>query len=59
LLEDVEGAVDDVAALVVLGVEGRWTSAGAATVLAVADLVGRLWDDRGDRSGPQVFAGGP
>ena len=41
LLDDVEAAFDDVAALVVCGVEGWWASSSGAPALAVRDLVGR------------------
>lgn len=59
VLGDVEGAFDDVAALVVLGVEVRGSSAGAPASSAVGGLVVLLRDHRGDAPGPQVLADGP
>lgn len=44
LLDGVERAFDDVAALVGLGVQGGWAPALGAAVLAVADLVVTLGD---------------
>jgi hypothetical protein len=45
VLESVEGSFDDVAVLVVLGVEADRSAAAGAPVLVVADLVGGLADD--------------
>jgi len=45
VLELVERPLDDVAVLVVVGVEVDRSSAGRATVFAVGDLVGSFGDD--------------
>src|SRR4051812_44995586 len=57
LLGPTEGALDDVALLVVLGVEARGSPAARAAILAVGDLVRRLGNDRGDTAGTQQGAG--
>src|SRR3954469_7195629 len=57
LLGPVEGTLDDVALLVVLGVEARGSPAARAAMLAVGDLVRRLGNDRGDTAGTQQGAG--
>ena len=57
VLQPVEGAFDDVAALVVLSVEVDRSATARASPLAVADLVGGLGDHRGDASGAQHRAG--
>ncbi|GHG93403.1 hypothetical protein GCM10017674_23090 [Streptomyces gardneri] len=54
LLETVDPALNRVAGLVVLSVEGRRAATGAATALAVADLVGRLGDGAADPASAQV-----
>lgn len=46
---------DGVALLVSLGVEGRWPASVAASPQPVADLVGRLGDDRTDPASPEVI----
>ena len=56
VLEDVEGALDDVASLVVLGVEVDRPAAVAAAASAVGGLVGGDRDDSGDLAGSQVLA---
>jgi hypothetical protein len=53
VLDAVEEALDDVAALVVLDVVADRSAAGAAAASSVADLVGWLWDDGLDASGAQ------
>ena len=39
LFDGVESAFDDVAALVICGVEGRWASTAGAASFAVRDLI--------------------
>ena len=56
MLDGVDPAFDDVAALVIGGVEGRWSATVGAASLAVDNLVGRLGDDRGDTAGTQMAA---
>src|SRR5260370_7914730 len=58
-LEPVNPAFDSVALLVQFGVEGWRAAAGAALVLAVADLVGLVWDGAPDPPSPQVGAVSP
>jgi hypothetical protein len=48
LLEPVEAALDDVAALVGGRVKGVGPAAGAAAATAVVVLVGTFWNGRGD-----------
>src|SRR5262245_15003473 len=59
LLDDIEAAFDDVAALVVCGIERRWASTGWATPLAVGDLIGRFGNDRDDPASAQLAANSP
>ncbi|GAA2374450.1 hypothetical protein GCM10010404_32480 [Nonomuraea africana] len=56
--ESVDAAFDGVTASVVLAAEAGWTSPGSASVLAVADLVGRFGDRREDAAPAQVGAVG-
>ncbi|GLC62629.1 hypothetical protein PLESTB_001921000 [Pleodorina starrii] len=58
LLENVEGPLDDVAALVVLGIEGRGSTTLRAPAFPVAGLVSGLGDHCGDPSGSQMRADG-
>jgi hypothetical protein len=58
VFEDVEAALDGVPVLVGVGVEGRWSAAAGAAPSAVADLVGRYGDGRGDPVGTQPGAVG-
>src|SRR5260370_37207732 len=51
--------LDSVALLVQFGVEGWRAAAGAALVLAVADLGGLVWDGAPDPPSPQVGAVSP
>lgn len=57
LLEGGERSFDNVAALVLLGVESGGAAAAAAPPVTVASLVVRLGDDRLDASRPEVGAG--
>jgi hypothetical protein len=50
LLDGVEVAFNDVAALVVFGVERGWSSAVGAASFTVTDLVGRFGNDSDDPS---------
>lgn len=50
--------LDGVPLLVGLAVEGRWSAAPAASPQAVADLGGRLRDDRADAPASQMTADG-
>ena len=54
LLEAVDAAFDGVPLLVGLAVEAGRAAALAASPQAVADLVGRLRDDRADSPAPKV-----
>ncbi len=54
LLEATDPALDAVAGLVALGVEGGWTATCAAMTLAVADLIGRFRDCAPDPPFTQV-----
>ncbi|OFJ50314.1 hypothetical protein BEL07_28995 [Mycolicibacterium grossiae] len=56
MLDDVEVAFDDVAALVVFGIEGWWSPALGATTFAVADLIGRFGNDCDDPSSSQPLS---
>ena len=56
VLEPVEGSFDDVAVLVVVGVEAQRSAAALAFRLATFDRVGLLRDDDPDAAGPQQFA---
>src|SRR5260370_42310967 len=58
-LEPVNPAFDSVALLVQFGVEGWRAAAGAALVLAVAGLVGLVWDGAPDPPSPQGGAVSP
>jgi hypothetical protein len=51
-----DAPLDGVALLVGIGIEAGRTAALAAPPQTVADLVGRLWDDRADLSATQVAA---
>lgn len=57
LLGDVESSLNDVAALVVLGVERWWSSALGAATFSVADLIGRFGNDGDDPSSAQPLSG--
>jgi hypothetical protein len=52
LLDVIEVSFNDVASLVVFGVEGRRATATCTSTLAVSDLVGRFGNDRDDPSSP-------
>ncbi len=54
LLEAVDAPLNCVPLLVGLAVKAGRTAASAASPQAVADLVGRLRDDRADASAPQM-----
>lgn len=56
LLESVDAAFDGVPLLVDLSAKARWAAASVASPQAVADLVGRLRDDRTDAPASQVVA---
>jgi hypothetical protein len=56
LFESADAPFDGVALLVSLGVEGRRAASVAASPQPVADLVGRLGDDRTDSTSPEVIA---
>ncbi|GGT81200.1 hypothetical protein GCM10010256_46170 [Streptomyces coeruleorubidus] len=58
LLEAVEAPLDGVPLLVDLAVEAGRTATEPASPQAVADVVGRLRDDRTDTPAPQVAADG-
>ncbi len=58
LLEAVDAPLDGVALLVRLAVEAGRAATEAPSPQAVANLVGRLWDDRTDAPAPQVAADG-
>ena len=59
LLEQAEGAFDDVAALVPVGVVGDRAPTGGAAALAVALLVAGLGDDRDDAAAAQLGSDRP
>jgi hypothetical protein len=59
LLEPVEAAFDDVAGLVEVAVEGRWSAAGPAAPHPVGLLVRSLRDHRPDAPAPQRLADRP
>ncbi len=56
VLGAVKAALDDVASAVAVGVEVDRSATGRPSVLAVADLVGRLRDHCGDAAGAQPLA---
>lgn len=58
LFEAVDAPLDGVPLLVCLAVEAGRAATESASSQAVADLVGRLWDDRTDAPAPQVAADG-
>ncbi len=58
LLEAVDAPLDAVPLLVCLAVEAGRTATESTPTQAVADLVGRLRDDRTDAPAPQVAADG-
>jgi hypothetical protein len=58
LLEAVDAPLDGVPLLVDLAVEAGRTATESASPQAVADLVGRLRDDRTDTPAPQVATDG-
>jgi hypothetical protein len=58
LFEAVDAPLNAVALLVCLAVEAGRTATKSALPQAVADLVGRLRDDRTDAPAPQVGADG-
>lgn len=62
LLQSVDASFDGVALLVRLGTEAGWTTAPAAPSPSlspsVADLAGRLRDNRADAPAPEVVANG-
>src|SRR5882762_8256449 len=58
LFELVVAPFHDVALLIALGVEHRWSPTPAAPVTTVLDLIGGLGDGRGDPPPPQIAADG-
>lgn len=56
LLDVIEVSFNDVAALVILGVEGRGPAATCTSTLAVGDLVGGFGNDRDDPAAAQPSA---
>ena len=56
LLDYVEVSFDDVAALVILGVEGRRPATACTATLRVSDLVGRFGNDCADAASAQPSA---
>jgi hypothetical protein len=56
LLETVDAPLDGVPLFVCLAVEAGRAATESASPQAVANLVGRLWDDRTDAPTPQVVA---
>ena len=56
MLDVVEVAFNDIAALVVLGVERRGPAATCTSTLAVGDLIGGLGNDSDDPAPPQPRA---
>lgn len=59
LLEAVEAAFDDVAGLVEVAVEGRWSAAGPAAPHPVGLLVRPFGNDGSDAPAPQRLADRP
>jgi hypothetical protein len=60
--EAIDAALDGVPGLVILGIELRRTTATRAALLAVAGLIGLVWDGAADTAPSQigtVIAGGP